>query len=91
MRRNSLDFESLKKLLLTRYPANFALEGAHDGNLAPDVSRGEAHGDKLYSRLAKLINRNTNLFAKCAKTYQLKQKRAGFYQGHKASVPPSIP
>ena len=33
----------------------------------------ESEKDKLTSRLVKLIQRNSHMFAKCAKTYQLKE------------------
>ena len=57
---NSLNFDTLKKMLLARYSEHFA----------SDVADG---GDKLYSRLSKLLNRNSHFFVKCAKTYSLKK------------------
>ena len=62
------------KMLIDRHGSQFTQDGLNDSKQAGhEVSLTEAQVERLYSRLAKLVNRNTNLFIKCAKTYQLKR------------------
>lgn len=72
--RNSLDFDSLKKMLISRYAIHFTEDKVSGTVPKGPTTLTEAQEDRLYHRLAKLINRNTHIFAKCAKTYSLKCK-----------------
>ena len=71
------------KMLIDRHGSQFTQDGSNDSKqVGQEVILTEAQVERLYSRLAKLINRNTNLFIKCAKTYQLKKSnKVSFYQG----------
>ena len=80
------------KMLIDQHGSQFTQDGSSDARQAGhEVSLTEAQVERLYSRLAKLINRNTNLFIKCAKTYQLKKgNTVSIYKGtSKQSIQPS--
>jgi len=72
---NSLDYDTLKEMLVTRFFMKAPAASIISSNSDVGGSRRrliETEKDKLTSRLVKLINRNSHMFSKCAKTYQLK-------------------
>ena len=70
--KGTLDYDTLKEMIVARH-----------FNDAPALSVTNNNADvccekeKLSGRLLKLINRNSHMFSKCAKTYQLKVQNGG--------------
>ena len=68
----ALDYDTLKEMIFARH-----FTDAPASSVISTNAEAGSEKDKLSSRLVKLINRNSHMFSKCAKTYQLKGQTGG--------------